>query len=104
MNQPIPLRLAEDRALAVPAGHVVMTAHVDVFRCRLANRSRISVGDIDRAYQRRLQIGDASPFPCPNGEWEGETFVICDGRHEWLATIALGHPTILVAWVELRQR
>lgn len=98
--KPEPLALAEDRALAIPAGHLVRTAHVDVFKVRLANRSRMAVGDIDRAYQKRLQLGDAHPFPCPNGEWAGDTFVIFDGRHEWLATVALGHPTLLVAWVE----
>lgn len=96
----IALATAEDRALGIAPGHVVKTGRVDVFRCRLANRERIAVGDFDRAYQRRLQLGDRSPFPCPNGWWEGDTFVIADGRHEWLATVALGHAEILVAWVE----
>lgn len=94
--------IAEDRAMLVPFGHVVRTGLVDVFKCRLANRSRIAVGDFDRAYQKRLQTGDGHPFPCPNGEWaeDGETFVIYDGRHEWMASIALGHAVILVAWIE----
>lgn len=101
MNAPAhPLRIAEDRGLVVPVGSVVKTAHVDVFACRLANRSRMAVGDFERAYHRRLQTGDGSPFPGPNGYWDGPTFVIQDGRHEWLATVALGHKTILVAWVE----
>lgn len=97
---PQPLRIAEDRGFTVPADATVMTAHVDVFTCRLANRSRMAVGDFERAYHRRLQTGDASPFPCPNGYWDGPTFVIQDGRHEWMATVALGHKTILVAWVK----
>ena len=59
----------------------------------------MAIGDIDRAYQRRQQC-DYHPFPPPNGEWEGETFAVYDGRHEWLATVALGHSHMLVAWVE----
>lgn len=99
-----PLRLAIDRALLVPAGHVVRTGLVDVFKVRLANRARMGVGDFDRAYQKRLQVGEGHPFPCPNGHWEGETFVLADGRHEWLATVALGHTHILVAWLEAEGR
>lgn len=95
------LTVAVDRAFSVPAGHIVKTASVDVFRCRLANRARIGVGDIEHAYHKRLNAGEAAhPFPCPNGEWDGETFIIHDGRHEWIATVALGYPKILVAWVE----
>jgi hypothetical protein len=94
------LSIAEDRALSVPPGHVVRTGLVDVFKVRFANRTRIAVGDFDRAFQKRLQLGVNHPFPCPNGAWEGETFVLLDGRHEWLATVALGHSHILVAWIE----
>lgn len=98
--QAAPLHLAEDRALSIPSGHLVRTGLVDVFKVRLANRTRMAVGDIDRAYQKRLQTGGNHPFPCPNGRWDGDVFVIHDGRHEWLATIALGHAQMLVAWIE----
>lgn len=93
-----PVSVSQDRSLLVPEGHLVRTGYVDVFAVRLACRERMSVGDIDRAYQKRLQAGSGSPFPCPNGHWEGDTFVIHDGRHEWLAAVALGHSHILVAW------
>lgn len=95
-----PLALATDRALRVPAAHVVRTGYVDVFQVRLANRAGMAVGDVDRAYQKRLQCGPDQPFPCPNGRWEGERFVLLDGRHEWVAAVMLGHPRLLVAWVE----
>lgn len=90
--------------MVVPHGKVVRTGYVDVFKVRLACRDRISVGDFGHAYQKRLQCGDKQPFPCPNGEWDGDTFVIHDGRHEWLATVALGHTHILVAWISDQQR
>ena len=74
-----------------------------VCRCvqvRLACRERIAVGDFDRACQKRLQAGPDQPWPCPTGWWDGESFVLCDGRHEWLATVALGYEHLLVAWLE----
>lgn len=89
----------QDRSLLVPQGHVIKTGYVDVFKVRLACRERMAVGDIDHAYQKRLQAGERHPWPCPNGEWDGDTFVIHDGRHEWLATVALGHSHMLVAWI-----
>lgn len=97
---PTPLSTAEDRVLRVSPGTIVRTAWISVFACRLANRERMAIGDIDRAYQRRLQAGADNPFPCPNGAWSGGTFVIFDGRHEWIAAVALGHDQILVAWTE----
>lgn len=92
--------MREDRSLDIEPGHVVRTGYVDVFKVRLGCRERMSIGDIDRAYQKRLQLGAAQPWPCPNGRWDGDTFLLSDGRHEWLATVALGHAYMLVAWTE----
>lgn len=89
-----------DRALLVPPGKVIHTGYVGVFNVVLDNRERIAVGDIDRAFQRILQQGDACQWPCPNGHWEGDTFHIHDGRHEWVASVMLGKTHILVAWIE----
>lgn len=90
---------AFDRSISVPSGSVVKTGYVDVFRVRLACRERMAMGDIDHAYQKRLQSGGNHPWPCPTGEWDGDTFMLYDGRHEWIATVALGHTHMLVAWV-----
>jgi hypothetical protein len=76
-----------DRALIVQPGHIVRTAYVDV-------------GDVDRAFQRVLQLGESSMWPCPNGHWDGERFVIEDGRHEYIASLMLGRTHLLVAWTE----
>lgn len=91
--------VAVDRSIGVPPGYVVRTGYVDVFRVRLACRERMAIGDIDRAYQRRLQMGSAHPYPSPVGYWDGDTFILLDGRHEWVATVALGHTHMLVAWL-----
>jgi hypothetical protein len=98
-----PVKVSEDRSLSVPPGKIVRTGYASVWDIKLANRSRMSVGDFKTAYEKRLNCGDNAPFPCPNGYWEGEEFtskfIIMDGRHEWLATVALGYKYILVAWL-----
>jgi hypothetical protein len=93
--------IAEDRSIAVPRGAIVRTGYVPIHKVRLGCNERMAVGDIAAAYQKRLQLGDRQPFPCPNGAWEGETFCIYDGRHEYVATLMLGFDQILVAWVEM---
>lgn len=93
-----------DRHLVVAPGVKVHTAYVSVFDCVLANRERMAVGDVDRAFQKLLQLGDNCLWPCPNGHWRplpfGKQFVIEDGRHEWVASVMLGRTHILVAWLE----
>lgn len=96
---PQPVALAADRSLLVQSGQVVKTAYVDIWQCRMANRERMAVGDVDRAYQKLLQLGDCSAWPCPNGRWEGETFWVHDGRHELIAALMLGRTHLLVAWL-----
>lgn len=96
----LPVITAADRSIAVDPGQRVHTGYVDVFRVRLACRERMAVGDIDRAYQRQLQLGATQAWPPPVGHWDGETFVIHDGRHQWLAAVALGMEFLFVAWID----
>lgn len=96
---PLPVTMGQDRTISVPPGHTIATAYVPVDAVRLACRDRMALGDVDLAYQRRLQMGDHQPFPCPTGRWEGDRFVIHDGRHEYIATLMLGISHILVAWI-----
>lgn len=86
--------------MVIHPGMVVRTGYVDVFRVRLACRERMAVGDIDRAYQRQLQLGSTQAWPPPHGFWAGETFVIEDGRHAWVSAIMLGMSHLFVAWME----
>lgn len=95
-----PVSFALDRSIKVPRGIVVKTGYVDVFKIRLACRDKIAVGDVSIAYQKVLQLGDSEQFPCPTGKWDGETFELADGRHQWLASVMLGKTHILVAWLE----
>lgn len=92
--------MRQDRSLIVKPGQQVRTGYVAIFDCVLACRERMAVGDVDRAFQRVLQLGDNSMWPCPNGHWEAGRFVIEDGRHEFVASLMLGKSHILVAWIE----
>ncbi len=94
------LNLSDDRSMRVPPGYLVRTTYVPVFSVRLACRERMAVGDVANAFQKRLQLGCDEPFPCPTGHWDGSEFVICDGRHQWVASVMLGKSHILVSWLE----
>lgn len=91
---------AQDRTISVAPGKIIRTGYVSIFSVTLACRERMAVGDVDRAYQRRLQMGDHQPWPPPVGHWEGERFVILDGRHDYVAALMLGIEHIFVAWEE----
>jgi hypothetical protein len=79
-----------------------VTGYVELCRVVMACRDRMAVGDLDRAYQKVIQLGDCAIFPPPNGTWLGETFILADGRHEYVARLMLGHKAMLVAWREKR--
>lgn len=98
-----PVKFATDRSMAVPPGLVVKTGYVNTDSCYMFCRDRMAVGDVDRAYQKLIQLGNHSPWPCIRGEWDGEKFKIIDGRHEFIASLMLGKAYILVAWVELHK-
>lgn len=93
-----------DRSLSIPPGQIVKTGYVEAHRVRLGCRDRMAVGDVEAAYRRQLALGDHQAWPCPVGEWDGETFVIHDGRHAYVAALMIGLTHILVAWVEGQMR
>jgi len=95
-----PVSLAIDRSFAVPAGCVVKTGYVDVFKVRLACRERMAVGDVAAAYQKVLQLGDSEQWPCPTGQWDKDIFELSDGRHQWIASVMLGKTHMLVSWID----
>lgn len=97
-----PVSVALDRSLVVPNGRLVLTRWVSVWRCELACRDRMAVGDVQIAYNRLIQQDGHALWPLPTGRWndDGSKFIIHDGRHEYIAALMLGHTHILVAWVE----
>lgn len=95
-----PVTITQDRSIAVPPGYIPVSRYVSIDKITVACRDTMAIGDVDRAYQKRLQLGEYQPYPCPRGHWEGETFVIEDGRHEFVGALMLGFSHLLVTWLE----
>ena len=96
----MPVLVPEDRAIVVPAGRVVRSGYAPIHCVRLACHDRMSVGDVDTAYRRQLCLGSSQAWPPPIGHWDGEWFVILDGRHAYVAALMHGFEYLLVAWEE----
>jgi len=95
-----PIRIAEGRSMLVTQGARVITGYVPIHKVRLGCRDRMAVGDVEVAYRRQLQLGPSQAWPCPTGEWDGDTFVVHDGRHHTVACLMLGIEHLFVAWLE----
>lgn len=100
-----PVTVALDRTMRVPPGHLVKTAYVPMERIRLACTDRMNPAAVERAFQRRLCNRPGQQWPPPRGYWEdgtdgARTFVIEDGRHEYISALMVGDRSILVAWIE----
>lgn len=94
------LWIAEERSLAVQPNQYVKTAWIDVNVAKLGNRDRMSPEAVEKKYRKILQQGDAAAWPPIVGHWDGDRFVVCDGRHEYLASLMLGREKLFVAWLE----
>lgn len=92
--------MTEDRSLSVRPSQVVKTAWISIDLCRLGNRTRMDFAAVERAGRKLLQLGECQSWPPIVGHWEGGGFVVCDGRHEYLACLALGRERVFVGWLE----
>jgi hypothetical protein len=92
--------ILEDRAFLVPPTSIVTTAWISIDCCVLGNRERLDFAAVERTGRRLLQQGDYGSWPPVNGAWRDDgRFAVHDGRHEYLAALALGRTTIFVAWL-----
>jgi hypothetical protein len=89
-----------DKTLAVPQGEVVVTGYVPIEKVRLACRDVMGIGDVREKYELVKQNAPSSLWPPPIGHWDGDYFVIEDGRHHKIAYEMNGYSHILVAWLE----
>jgi hypothetical protein len=89
-----------DRSFIVPRGATVASAWIQHHIIRFAHHGAIAIGDVERAFQRVLHRGpENGGWPPPVGYWDGGTFVLCDGRHEFIASLMHGQCELFVAWV-----
>jgi hypothetical protein len=92
--------VAEDRSMCVQPHQLVRTAWVDIDLCRLGFRMAMSPEAVEKKYRRLLNIGDCAPWPPIVGHWEDGRFVVCDGRHDYLAALMMGRDKLFVCWLE----
>ncbi len=94
------VRVAEDRSMCVQPYQVVQTAWVDVDLCKLGCRVPMSPEAVEKKFRRLLNLGECAPWPPIVGHWEGERFVVDDGRHDFLAALMLGRERVFVCWLQ----
>ena len=94
----------EDRSMCVQPHQSVEVRWVHVDRCVLGCRDRMSPEAVGEKYRKLLQQADAACWPPIVGHWLDGRFVVCDGRHEFLASLMLGREFILVAWLVGKER
>lgn len=86
--------------MCVQPHQVVRTAWVDIDLCRLSFRLPMSPEAVEKKYRRLLNLGDGAPWPPVVGHWENGRFVVCDGRHDYLAALMIGREKQFVCWLE----
>jgi hypothetical protein len=94
--------VAEDRAFRVSANETVKVEWVDIDRCQLGNRTPMSPEAVEKKWRTLLNNNGEECWPPVRGRWEGDRFVILDGRHHYVASLMFGRTEILVAWKEPR--
>jgi hypothetical protein len=82
--------VAEDRSMCVQPHQVVRTGWVDIDLRGLSFRHPMSPEAVEKKYRRLLNLGECAPWPPVVGHWEGGRFVVCDGRHDYLAALMIG--------------
>jgi hypothetical protein len=90
----------EDRTMSVQQDQVVRTAWIPIDLCRLGNRARMSPEAVEKKFRRLLCLGENAAWPPIVGHWDDRgRFVVCDGRHEFLASLMIGRERVFVAWL-----
>ena len=92
--------LAEDRSMSIRPGQVVRTAWIGIDVAKLGNRTPMAPASVERSFQKLVCLGENAAWPPIVGHWETGRFVVCDGRHEYVAALMSGRERLFVAWLE----
>ena len=90
----------EDRSMCIQPDQLVRSGWIDINCCKVGSHVQMSPEAVEKKWRRLLQQGEAACWPPIVGHWEGERFVVCDGRHEFIASLMIGRTKIYVAWLE----
>jgi hypothetical protein len=91
--------MIEDRSMCVQPDETVCVEWVDIDLCVLGNRARMSPEAVEKKWRKLLQQDVAASWPPLVGHWLGSRFVVCDGRHEFVASLMHGRERVLVCWL-----
>jgi hypothetical protein len=85
----------------VPAGKTIKYGYVPHQRVVFEQYGGTYLPAIEKHLHVVVNLGaGAQPLDCPFGYWRDDLFVICDGRHRYMALLIAGFHTILVRWQE----
>jgi len=82
------MMVPEDRSMCVQPHQVVRTAWVDIDLCRLSFRLPMSPEAVERNIVA-CSISGSGPWSPVVGHWGDGRFVVCDGRHDYLAALMI---------------
>ena len=95
----------------VAEGHTIQTGYVVIedIVIHTPRGHHLHPAEVERAYQRQLELGPDQAWPPPTGYWRADRrFVLTDGRNRYVASLMLGIDHLFVAWLvpprELCQR
>lgn len=91
--------MTEDRSITVRPDQTVAVDWIDIDRCVLGCRASMSPEAVEKKWRALLQQGDCAAWPPIVGHWEGDRFVVCDGRHEFVASLMHGRREVLACWL-----
>lgn len=86
----------------VPPGHIIRYGYVRFRDVDLQDFGGMYPEALLRWLARYRDIGDSRHqfVDCPFGRWDGDRFVIENGRHRFFAAIFQGYESVLVRWLE----
>ena len=88
--------------MCVRPDQTISTAWIDIDLCVLGCRVPMAPEAVAVAekWRRLLCLGDCAPYPTVIGHWRGDgRFVVCDGRHEFMAALMRGRERMFVSWL-----
>jgi len=85
----------------VPKGHVLQYGYAKHGKIRFQQYGGQQWEAVRKHAAFLSDYGDngSQPADCPFGYWDGDIFVIQDGRHRYLALVGCGFRDLLVRWL-----